>query len=290
MSPKQPYLLYSLPELRLLCFRITQQVRQVLCGERRVRLLDFKPYHVTPGWGIGLHTHSFYEAHLFLDGTAICTLPSGEYRLQSGSIMLHPPLTPHRWHSDTSPVRWLALWFQLETPEPQLLPKHQLLPELLSETSLLLQDVKGAGDGWRERTAMRMGLILSRLLSSGATETVFAEQADEHYELITMAEQFLRDNLAQPLTVADIAAHVGMSPSGIAHHFTRLTGQAVMERFTCLRMDRAAELLLAGTASLALIGTQIGTPDPSYFCRRFRRYFGMTPMAYRHAGGIVPAQ
>jgi iron complex transport system substrate-binding protein len=72
-----------------------------------------------------------------------------------------------------------------------------------------------------------------------------------------------------------------MSESGIAHLFARAVGQALMDRFFCLRMDRAAELLLDSDSTLADIGAQVGMPDASYFCRRFHKHFGLTPMRYR---------
>jgi AraC-like DNA-binding protein len=54
-----------------------------------------------------------------------------------------------------------------------------------------------------------------------------------------------------------------------------------MERLHDRRMRKAAALLVETEATVKEVGVQVGIPEPSYFCRRFRSSFGTTPLRFR---------
>jgi AraC-like DNA-binding protein len=53
-----------------------------------------------------------------------------------------------------------------------------------------------------------------------------------------------------------------------------------MTRLLELRMGRAAELLREGRLSVKQIAAAVGIPEPSYFCRCFRKAYGCTPLTF----------
>ncbi len=65
-----PALPYSVPDLRRLCRRITRHTGEVDCAGVRVGVKKVEPFVTTPGWYIGPHLHSYYEAHILLAGGA----------------------------------------------------------------------------------------------------------------------------------------------------------------------------------------------------------------------------
>jgi AraC-like DNA-binding protein len=273
--------------LRHQCRRVTHAVRNIPLSMRvgetvhSARLHELRPYQVAPGWRIGVHTHSFYEAHLFVSGLAYYTTTS-EQPVGQDSVVVHGPGIPHAWLVGDVPVLRLVLWFDLAPvaalPADASWP---VWPDVLTEAALLLHDAGAGYAGWADRAVHRMTILFSRLLALGAAEGDMSHVAGARESLVKNAEQFMRDNLAQPLTLADIASHVGLSVSSVAHQFSREIGQPPMARLFGLRMTRAAELLMDTTQSLAAIGGHVGMPDPSYFCRRFREHYGVTPGQYR---------
>lgn len=277
---------YRWPELRRLCLRIARTVRTVSLAGHTINILDIRPYQVIDGWQIGVHAHSFYESHIFLQGNGAYSLEH-EYAIGPGSVVLHAPQTPHSWRADSRIFR-LVFWMDIDpaiaVPVPEEWPVY---PDVVTEIALLLDDAYAMLPGWRDRLRFLVSTILSKILACVAwEEPVLLEQEPENTVIATI-DHFLRDNIAQPLMVADVATHVGMSVSNIAHQFPKLTGLTVMQRLFQIRMDRVAELLTESDITLADIGAQVGIPDPSYLCRRFRQHFGVTPNQYRQKVAAV---
>ncbi|MHB0935022.1 MAG: AraC family transcriptional regulator [Armatimonadota bacterium] len=266
--------------LRRVCRRIVQAVPSIGLADHHIRLLECKPYRMLPGWKMGVHAHSFYEASILLKGEAVyASIPP--QRLGPGHLVCYSPHTPHAWGTPDSECLRLVLWFQVEPDLTIPTPPHwPCWPEQLDDIQRLLTIAGEAAPGWPDQAAAWIGVIISRLLTLGACRSQHAHETPL-IAPIDSALQFIEDNLDRPLTLADVAAHAGMSVPHLTRTFKQATGESVIECLVNLRMDRAAVLLTETDRSLSDIARQSGLPDVSYFCRRFRRHFGTTPLAYR---------
>jgi len=79
------------------------------------------------------------------------------------------------------------------------------------------------------------------------------------------------------------AAACGLSRNAFAHHFQRATGLGFPTFALRCRLSHAARDLLADHSPLKVVAERWGFEDASHFCRLFRRTYGLTPAAYRHA-------
>ncbi len=95
-------------------------------------------------------------------------------------------------------------------------------------------------------------------------------------------DAILDETAEQPVSLAEIAHRVGMSPSGLAHRYARETGDSVISRHARLRADRVRQRLLQGQ-SLKQIAEEMGFCDAFYVSRFVRRWMGVTPTALRLA-------
>jgi AraC-like DNA-binding protein len=93
----------------------------------------------------------------------------------------------------------------------------------------------------------------------------------------------LEAHYAEPLAVAQAARMAGMSPSRFSKVFKHVAGMTFLTYLMHLRISHAARLLRESTQQVGAIAAETGFADQSYFVRRFRRHFGQTPLAYRHA-------
>ncbi|MFI5308824.1 MAG: AraC family transcriptional regulator ligand-binding domain-containing protein [Polyangiales bacterium] len=86
----------------------------------------------------------------------------------------------------------------------------------------------------------------------------------------------------------DVAARLHMSPSAVRSRLRQhgLSYSALLDR---LRRDRAQRALRQSQQSVAEIGHDLGFAHPPAFNRAFRRWFGVTPNAYREAPATHPA-
>jgi transcriptional regulator GlxA family with amidase domain len=71
---------------------------------------------------------------------------------------------------------------------------------------------------------------------------------------------YVRARLSEPLTVADMAEQVSLSPSAFAHLFRDVTGKAPYQFLKEMRLDRARELLVDGTWPSPASPRKWGTP------------------------------
>jgi len=92
---------------------------------------------------------------------------------------------------------------------------------------------------------------------------------------------FLDRNSRDPITPADAARVVNMSPSHFRRAFKQVTGQPFVLYLNQFRVARAQQLLATTDHPISEIGLDVGFCDQSYFGLIFRRITQMTPRQYR---------
>ena len=97
--------------------------------------------------------------------------------------------------------------------------------------------------------------------------------------------EHLLENYAEPITVAQAAAILGMSEFRFMRFFKKATGMTFVKYLTQMRLAHAYRLLAGSGRSIAEIAAAVGFSDQSYFDRRFRQQFGETPRQARAAAG-----
>jgi AraC family transcriptional regulator len=89
------------------------------------------------------------------------------------------------------------------------------------------------------------------------------------------------DNLAEDLSLAQLAAVAGMSPHYFAELFKRSTGQAPHRYVLSQRIERAQQGLADPGRSVIEVGLNVGFQNPSHFARIFRKFVGTTPSRFQ---------
>jgi AraC-like DNA-binding protein len=113
---------------------------------------------------------------------------------------------------------------------------------------------------------------------------IAAEQ--QHNDPIARVVGYAREHLGEPLTVADLAERLSLSPSAFAALFRESTGRSPYQFVKEMRLNRARELLLAGDKTVAAISRSVGYSTPSHFINEFRKKYGMSPRAYCDLEGL----
>ena len=83
------------------------------------------------------------------------------------------------------------------------------------------------------------------------------------------------------MSVAEMAAIVGLSESWFATAFKQTTGKTPLQWQLALRIEHAQDLLLASELNLADIAIRLGFSDQSHLTKAFRQVIGETPAAWR---------
>ena len=118
--------------------------------------------------------------------------------------------------------------------------------------------------------------------------TLFGEIPEFHNKLNIENEgrffeltQFLRDNLHRDIPVKEMAEIMNLSRS----HFTRLFQEEMNTSprtyLADLRLKTAIELLFNEPLSVKEVAAHCGFNDENYFCRLFKKHYGLSPGRYK---------
>lgn len=81
-------------------------------------------------------------------------------------------------------------------------------------------------------------------------------------------------------SIDDFASDMCMSRTALYNAMKSHVSMAPMEYLRTQRLNRAAELLLAGSYNVSEVATMVGMKDPLYFSRCFKNRYGLSPTAY----------
>jgi AraC-like DNA-binding protein len=95
---------------------------------------------------------------------------------------------------------------------------------------------------------------------------------------IAKAIERLRHDLDQPLRIEQLARELGMSVSGLQHHFKAVTALSPSQFQKRLRLQEARRLMLGEELDAASAAYRVGYQDASHFNREYKSLFGVPPM------------
>jgi AraC-like DNA-binding protein/quercetin dioxygenase-like cupin family protein len=254
------------------------------------------------------HTHTDIEVNRVEQGS-VTYFAAGRFQtIQAGEIVVFWAGMPHQLveSSPGTTMAWIVIplaWF-MQWHLPQRFA-HQLLEgefhhcdnaslrdqdtlqfarwadEMVSPTPETLHIVSLEVEArlWRvalaESAANSSEKAPARASLAGATASGPAIRQVE-----TMA-RFLSLNYGDDLTIAQIAAAVGLHPHYAMEVWKRSCGLSLWEYLTRLRVSHAQRLLLTSDWKVGRIADESGFGSLSRFYAAFERYCGVTPSAWR---------
>lgn len=100
-------------------------------------------------------------------------------------------------------------------------------------------------------------------------------------ETIIEAQEWLRAHCTEPINIAALAAELDLSMRTFNRRFKQATGITASEYLQNQRLSCAKDLLRTSNLAMAEVAERSGYPDSSYFCARFKKIMGQTPLSYR---------
>ncbi|GHE76464.1 AraC family transcriptional regulator [Streptomyces longispororuber] len=105
--------------------------------------------------------------------------------------------------------------------------------------------------------------------------------AGPEHAAVRAAVALMRERLADPLTLADIAAAARLSVYHFLRVFRDATGETPHRHLTRLRIEEARRLLTDTDLTLAGIAARCGFAGPGSLSAAFLKHVGVRPSAYR---------
>ena len=112
---------------------------------------------------------------------------------------------------------------------------------------------------------------------------IYAEKSsDTKYEQrVKKILKYIEGHYGDYIMIEDMARQVNISRTECFRCFQKITGQTPLEYLTFYRLGQAAYKLRNTDSSVTEICISSGFSQPSYFGKKFREYYGVSPLKYR---------
>ena len=248
------------------------------------------------------HFHDEYELHLITCTSGKAFIGDWIGQFEPGHLVLCGPRLPHNWISldagEGVAERDLVIQFE----HAPLARAAESLPELREVMALLQRARRGieffgmsarAQSHWQSvkttRGVRRFGHFceyLADLAQCGdyrllSTVQIQGAEGDAEMEQINRIVDRITGDLAEPASLAELAAGLGMSESRFSRFFRRATGNSFTDFVNMVRINSACRLLMQTDHYVSDICYQVGFNNVANFNRRFLELKGVTPTEFR---------
>lgn len=249
------------------------------------------------------HDHNYSEIAVIISGPARHVLDGENVPVSAGDVLIIHPGAVHAY-DETGEMEIVNLIFdpsrlslpQLDGyslplfgkifPDAKNLyhsanPAAHLDPEDLAETVRMIRKLE---DELKNPLPGKLFLCLALFmeiiayLSRKSGEQNSARQANFR---IGEAIRYMNRHYAEPVELQKLAKIANMSERSFFRHFHVSAGCSPVEYLLKIRLQHGCDLLINGNASIAEIAAECGFCDSNYFCKQFRRAFGVSPLSFR---------
>ncbi|MBW4079871.1 AraC family transcriptional regulator [Paenibacillus sp. S150] len=252
------------------------------------------------------HSHSGYECYLCLNGSGRFIAGNNIYEINGGSLVIVNPSVLHMPRSTGGrPLHRLILSVdksyldrlcQVDHSAGQLvrewLPGERdgsLLWQLnigrLESVQEIMRQLEGELADRQEGYTLAVQSLVLRLfavLIRPVSGQLPSRPADARMK--QLSEQmiaYIAGNYRDSFRLEEMSRYFHLSRSYLHRIFKQEIGLAIKEYLMAYRINRAKELLEAGTLPLTEVAAASGFQDLSHFCRSFKRLAGVPPGHYR---------
>lgn len=103
---------------------------------------------------------------------------------------------------------------------------------------------------------------------------------EENVRKIHQAKQIVVERMAEPPSLAALAAEVGLSLKRLKDGFKQLYGAPVFQFLLDYKMETARQMLSNGDQNVNEVGLKLGYSTASHFIAAFKKKYGTTPKKY----------
>lgn len=154
----------------------------------------------------------------------------------------------------------------------------------------LLGDFKEAFEALRDDKPgfeFQVRNILSRVLFSIYSENemkIMENQGERDKDSVRLGAMlsYIYNNYSEDITLGDLAAVAGVSGREVLRCFDRMIGQSPIQYIIRYRLHRSVNMMaVEREKSLSGIASECGFVSSSYYTKKFREVYGVTPKVYR---------
>ena len=255
-------------------------------------LLERYRYAPGPASSLPPHAHERYQICLSLDFPGVYRYRGASHAVPVGSLSIIHPGEVHSARDPEDRRSHSSYWLMYANPEvfgtaatevvgrahsPPFFRSPIVVDRDLARDFLRLHEAL-QGTAPRLEGDARLLSVLTRLVERHAGLRPSAPPGRERRS-VKLAREYLEDNLAENVSLEDLARLTNLSPFHLTRVFREEVGMPPHAYQMQARLGRARELLLRGLP-VARVAQETGFADQSHLTRRFKRLVGVTPGNY----------
>ncbi len=242
--------------------------------------------------------HEQLEVLYILEGSLICECDFRHYVCGAGDIVIINTCEAHAFGFFETPARYHCIMI-----DPRLcggrddISVHKFLEPITSRRvrfnnvihenekarailEELIADYNAANTGYELSVKGNLLRLLALLFKS---EIAVEEEPKKNggHDPISPALRYIADHFVQDITLAELASECCMNRSYFCRQFHEITGRTAIAYVNEYRLAKAKALLLTTSRSISEIAAATGFADSSYFTRKFKELYGISPSAMR---------
>ncbi|OKK04923.1 AraC family transcriptional regulator [Streptomyces sp. CB03234] len=236
------------------------------------------------------HSHEGFVLGAVRRGVEDVIMPEGTIRARPGTVVMINPEVPHSAHAGV-PEGWsyATLYPSSElvaaiAEEETTLRGTAGFAETIVEDEDTAQLVRAVHRAAEEGNALAADSLLriavARLLRRHGQSMPRREPLAAGARTASRARELLRERMARPPSLDQLARELGTSPFALLRAFKAAYGMPPHTWLTNARVRTARHLLEAGTAPAAA-AVEVGFTDQPHLNRHFTRIVGVPPGAYQ---------
>ena len=237
--------------------------------------------HIAPqtGWSIEPHQHDHHQLIMVLQGQIEANITDLVLRGEAGSVLFYPQGIPHQERSiGRGVLETLYVGFRTAAHGIHLGARPTISFDQTGRIRMLMQWMHELTSSPQKDRELTQAALLQAVLEEAVRHPEYTVSSEQ---IVRTAVRYMREKLAEPLCLADIAKIVNVSAFHFSRIFRRHTGQTPMRFLAKCRVEAAHSLLQSSTLPMKAIARRTGLSDPFHFSRTFRRLVGYPPSRVR---------
>ena len=236
--------------------------------------------------------HSSVEFLYFVKGSAKITLNSDTYIASKGDIVAINSNTVHNITSvDTTICGYYCLIVSIDFLEDySLYMSDNTMFEPIIKSDKIREMFDNIINTFNSSAPFSNVIITSHIMSlfmhlqeNHQIEPMIKKPSSyaKKFQMTQKTLSFIRRNYTSQISVEDIASHVMFSSDYLSHTFKEFTGNTIIYYINYLRCYHARSLLRRDELNISSVATQCGFNNVSYFTKTYKKFFGITPSAFK---------
>ena len=243
-----------------------------------------------PSHAYGPTLRPYHLFHFVTKGHGILQIDGNTFELGAGDAFLIPAEQMSYYEASTSEP-WSYAWAGLTGLRAAqyvrqimaVAPERYVLRGLDTKKYAASIDKAASLQGTGAGNYFRAEIVLYELFSYFASDLPELNGGEHAPALAARVKFYLDAKYTEKLRIDELAVRFGVHPNHLSRIFRERYDVSPKQYLQTLKLEKAALMLTSTDTPVALIAESLGFDDQHAFSKLFKKYWGVSPMAYRKA-------